>query len=942
MTSSALFSTMTSRLRPEMFILGKGRMSWSMWQYLRSSVGGTTSRQAVRMLFSKTGKWDPKYTPSVMQEVEGYWKPIIKEQNLERTKIQAEKKTDEKPKYYVLSMFPYPSGKLHMGHVRVYAISDTMARFHRMMGKEVLHPMGWDAFGLPAENAAIERGIRPEVWTKSNIANMKKQLDDLGCSFDWDREVTTCDPSYYKWTQYLFLEMYKAGLVYQKEAEVNWDPVDQTVLADEQISEDGLSWRSGAKVEKRFLRQWFIKTTAYSKSLLDGLNNVSPELWRDVIQLQKNWIRECNGSRFDFKIQNNGNYTNDPISVFTPNPEALYGVSHIALSPTHRYNDPKFYKNTEKSSDIVLSLEAVHPFTGQRIPLVVSSSTEFDEFNDTHLGIPCLSEADRSVAEKLGFPCVDVITENKDGVEVACNSDEFSGLSRSDAFTAVMAHAKKLGVGGHLVSSRLKDWLISRQRFWGTPIPMIHCPSCKTVPVPTDHLPVTLPETDNQSSSSRISPLANNDDWINVKCPKCGGSARRETDTMDTFVDSSWYFLRYTDPHNTVAPFDSKLAKKYMPVDLYIGGKEHAVLHLYFARFFNHFLHDRDLVPEREPFVNLLTQGMVMGQSFRVKGTGKYLRAEDVDFSGSKSTEKVSGSPVVTDWEKMSKSKYNGVDPEDVISEFGVDSTRLCILSGVAPKTNRKWSNEAFRGIQNWQNKVWKLVTEYMNSVSSRTNRNEMPSPELVAEWNSKISNQRNLCVREVSFHFGTTFLLSVGISRMQSFTSSLKKVPPAVLSESLEFERALADLILMVAPVAPHFTSELWAGLGSTVIHTKDMYQWNKSVLEQTWPVVDDSFKLPLVIMSNGQPMSEYYLPWQKLKVLTFKEACEIAKQDSLYQKYCAPHTIHDVTFTSGTGYNVSIDFISSEAKMRIKEDSENMEATKLEDETKTKSVHL
>ncbi|XP_071089905.1 probable leucine--tRNA ligase, mitochondrial [Haliotis cracherodii] len=898
-------------------------LTWSALKYLRSKVNNVNS---CRYIFSKTGRWDKAFNLDVRQSVESYWHPILNQQNASKHLKQDQEKND-RPKYYVLSMFPYPSGKLHMGHVRVYTISDAMARYHRLTGKEVIHPMGWDAFGLPAENAAIERGERPDVWTYSNIESMRKQLDELGCSFDWQRELATCHPQYYRWTQYIFLKMFEAGLVYQKEAEVNWDPVDQTVLADEQISDEGLSWRSGAKVEKRYLRQWYIRTTAYAKSLWDGLEEVNSDLWKDVVQLQRHWIGECNGCRFDFKLKLEGEELPEPLSVFTDTPELVYGTSHICLSPQHRFNSPQYCQEREKQEcdtvAMVTRLRAVHPLTGEELPVVVSEAVQYDEYNDTHMGIPSKSEMDRQVADSLGLDWTSVSDVTRGTV---VNSQEFSGLKTDEARKAIMEHAKALGVGGHAVSARLRDWLISRQRYWGTPIPIIHCPNCRAVPVPVSDLPVELPVV-TQLTGRGASPLATDDQWGSVQCPKCGGPARRETDTMDTFVDSSWYFLRYLDNHNTQEPFGRDLAHRYMPVDLYIGGKEHAVLHLYFARFFNHFLHDLDLVPQREPFINLLTQGMVMGQTFRVKGTGRYIQPGDIDFSASKPVEKGSGSQVVMDWEKMSKSKHNGVDPQEMMAEFGIDSTRLCILSNVAPQSHRKWSSEEFKGILHWQGRMWALVADLIEQ--SKGDNSREPSQEDIDKVNMFMFENRNYFLKEVNFHMGKTFLLNAAISRLQGLTNALKKVQPSLMCHSAQFQRGLCDLVVMIAPLAPHLASEMWVGLASLPNKHNHHYCWDKSVLDQVWPDVDQDYPLPLVIKINGQESSQVFVARQQLEALTLEAAHDLARTNPVYQEYCEGRELEDVQYRMEPGYEAVIDFSvpsSGEKKEKLSRQEKKM----------------
>lgn len=563
-----------------------------------------------------------------------------------------------KEKFYVLSMFPYPSGHLHMGHVRVYSISDSMARFHRMTGKNVLHPMGWDAFGLPAENAAIQRNIPADVWTRENIKHMKEQLQSLGCSFDWTRELSTCYPDYFKWTQDLFIKLFDNGLAYQKEAMVNWDPVDKTVLAEEQVDANGRSWRSGAKVEKKLLKQWFIRTTKFSKPLYDGLSQLNADDWKDIIKVQKHWIGECNGFTFDMKVSGM-NPQIKILTVWTETPEYLLDDCFIGVRNSHILNN-------SSNSDYLSELTVVNPFTRTKIPVIVTDNLDYPmgrsgSLNEVYLGIPGYRKSDLEVAAKFKLPI------NSLGRKV----------NKSDR-ESVLKQAQDLKIGGYAVSSKLQDWLISRQRHWGTPIPIIHCSNCGAVP--DRNIPVVMDK-----------PLVTN-------CPKCGREAHRETDTMDTFVDSSWYFLRYLDPQNNREMFDKNLAHEIMPVDLYIGGKEHAELHLYYARFINHFLHSLKLVPEKEPFQRLLTQGMVMGRSFRVKDTGKYISEEEVkivDLKKNKGIEIATGKSVVIQWEKMSKSKQNGVDPAKIINEYGCDTTRLFILGNVAPMSHRNWTTDS-------------------------------------------------------------------------------------------------------------------------------------------------------------------------------------------------------------------------------------------------------
>lgn len=595
-------------------------------------------------------------TSEIKHKIEAHWKGKLCDN-------EHAKEASAKESFYVLSMFPYPSGNLHMGHVRVYSISDSMARFHRLNGKRVLHPMGWDAFGLPAENAALQRNIPAADWTRDNIAHMKKQLELLGASFDWTREFATCEPEYYRWTQDLFIKLFDNGLAYQEAALVNWDPVDKTVLAEEQVDANGRSWRSGAKVEKKLLRQWFIRTTRFAKQLYDGLQDLNREDWKDIIKIQKHWIGECNGYAFDLEVVGGkGSDSVERINVWTECPEQLSGLNcFIALKNAHILNKTD---QTEFLSD----LRVWNPFTNAEIPIIFTDTVAYPvgrsgSTRDVYLGT---AHVDNDIELSIRFNLPKV------GEDLTHNSEERR--------RKVLDKAQELNIGGYPISSKLQDWLISRQRKWGTPIPIIHCDDCG--PVPDRSLPVLL--------ESLTAP--------ETACPNCQRPARRETDTMDTFVDSSWYFLRFLDPHNSGAMFDPELAHKQMPVDLYIGGKEHAELHLYYARFIGHFLHSQHLLPQPEPFKRLLVQGMVMGRSFKQRETGKYLsehEVEVVDAKKNKAVEIGTGKPVTMAWEKMSKSKMNGVDPAAIIGEYGCDTTRLFILGNVAPVSHRNWTTDS-------------------------------------------------------------------------------------------------------------------------------------------------------------------------------------------------------------------------------------------------------
>ncbi|XP_058823698.1 leucine--tRNA ligase, mitochondrial [Topomyia yanbarensis] len=770
--------------------------------------------------------------------------------------------TSKRPKRYVLSMFPYPSGNLHMGHVRVYAISDSMARFYRMNGDNVLHPMGWDAFGLPAENAAIQRRIPADRWTKQNIQQMREQFLKLQFSFDWEREFATCDPEYYRWTQKLFLMLYNDGLAYQKEALVNWDPVDETVLADEQVDENGCSWRSGAKVEKKALRQWFIKTTKFAKSLYDGLSDPILEDWKDIIKLQKHWIGECDGYIVELNVMGD----NRTIPLWISDIRQLNEALFVAMHPTSLLN-------TSNAKEEKMSMVLENPISGKPLPVIVSEKVTFPEGNDCYLGV---ASVDRDCQLALLHQCpVEPASEPK---------VEKKEISEQVAYQS---------------SSKLRDWLISRQRFWGTPIPIIHCPSCGSVPVPESHLPVELP------LDSVGIPLSQNHDWIKTTCPNCHSEqATRETDTMDTFVDSSWYFLRFIDPKNQHNPFDPKLSGQFMPVDLYVGGKEHAVLHMYYARFMNHYLHSKGLVPCPEPFKRLLIQGMVMGRSFRLKDSGKYLPADQVtivDEKKNKAIESTTGLPVVTLWEKMSKSKLNGVDPLDVLKQHGCDTLRLILLGDVAPTSHRNWSEATFSGILNWQRRIWMTMHDYRMHRNSIKLENRVPLSEEFHEQDLKLWDARNYFVAGATFNYRHSHQLSVGISKMQGLTNAIRRSSPEVVSFSRQYERAIAAQIIMLAPMAPHFASELWeqfVALPHRLNPNSDEINWDGGLFDQNWPVVDGDYSLDLTFKVNGYECCILKMPTKDLNQLSHKQSEDLAFQQQAVLKYIGRRKVRSTEF--------------------------------------------
>uniref|UniRef100_A0A8D3BQT8 leucine--tRNA ligase n=1 Tax=Scophthalmus maximus TaxID=52904 RepID=A0A8D3BQT8_SCOMX len=778
---------------------------------------------STRTLFSETGVWEKDYRTENRCRVEEWWHPRI------------------------------------------------MAQWQ----KDVLNPMGWDAFGLPAENAAIERGLDPEEWTKSNIQSMREQLDSLGLCFSWDREVSTCLPEYYKWTQYLFVKLFEAGLAYQKEAVVNWDPVDQTVLADEQVDENGRSWRSGALVEQKLLTQWFIKTTNYAKPLLDALADL-PE-WYGVKGMQANWIGDCTGCYFDFKLKVNGVETGETLSAYSSSPETVFGAAYLAILPSHRLVRgsssvrPSLEKAFQPGRDSLTEVTARNLFTGHEVPLIISHKEAFDGYLDTVIGIPDCSEEDLSVARALNLRWTSVLKSDQDGTQTLINSDEFSGLSREEAFNSITQKAREQKVGGHLTSSKLRDWLISRQRYWGTPIPVVHCGSCGSVAVPEEELPVTLPKLPSVTGKG-ASPLEAAHDWVNCRCPRCKGPARRETDTMDTFVDSAWYYFRYTDPHNPHRPFDRHLADHWLPVDVYIGGKEHAVMHLYYARFLCHFCQDQSLVAHREPFRKLLVQGLIKGQTFKLADNGQYLKRGEIDFTG---THYLNLRTVT--WEKMSKSKHNGLDPQEVVQQYGLiiillscNSTSkypslLCLCAFTT-------SADALPGVLRWQSRLWQLVTKLRGArqLGDVPNPARLKKKELAEA--KKIWENKNYAIIEVTSHFTEDFLFNAAISRLMGLTNTLSSATVRVLQHSVEFEEGLASLVMMTAPMAPHLASELWAGLCQIKNPLSPLLLRGGDVLQQAWPTVDPEYlKVPdfveLSVLINNKACGTVTVPLQVSK---------------------------------------------------------------------------
>ena len=794
------------------------------------------------------------YKPS---DIEGKWQKIWEDDNLYNTDEQA----SNKEKFYALSMFPYPSGNLHMGHVRNYVITDLIARFQRFQGKVVLHPMGWDAFGLPAENAAIERGINPDKWTKQNIAHMKSQLKLLGLSVDWDREFATCDENYYVWTQFLFLELHKAGLVYQKESEVNWDPIDNTVLANEQVDSEGKSWRSGAIVEKKLLTQWFLKITDYAEELLQDLEKLNE--WPERVKImQENWIGKSIGTNINFKIKE---FKKEKIQVFTTRPDTLFGVTYLAISVNHplikkisdnkilsKLENLKIYLQESKDKDqkkigIPTNLIAINPVNSKEIPIWIASYVLDEYGTGAVMGVPAHDERDFEFAKINSIDIKQVIIKDKDKITseltnaftdngFLINSNNFDGLNNSDAKKHISEHGERNGWAENKIQFRLRDWLISRQRYWGCPIPIIKCTNCGSVPVNKKDIPVRLPN-EIKISSNKINSLGSNKSWINTTCPKCGNLASRETDTMDTFMCSSWYFLRYPSSKSLTKPFEKEKINKWLPVDQYVGGVEHAILHLLYARFLTKALRDNNLFDIDEPFKRLLTQGMVQSAAYKNSITGKYISPTDIkDITNPKDPKDNSKLEVL--FEKMSKSKYNGIDPESVIKKYGADTARMFILFKAPPEKDLEWGDSDVEGQYRFLCRIWKLFLDYSNNDITHE------ADKLKKENESSLLKSINIAIKEISNDIKNN-QFNTAISELMKFYNSISSNLNHV-NKDLRRE-ALMKFCILLAPFAPHISDEIWHLIGNS-----------KSVHLEQWPVFDeDALKensYELVIQINGK----------------------------------------------------------------------------------------
>lgn len=856
-----------------------------------------------------------QYNPAeVEQQVQQRW---------ERDHVFQVTEDPSKEKFYCLSMFPYPSGKLHMGHVRNYTLGDVIARYQRMQGKNVLQPMGWDAFGLPAENAAIDNRTAPATWTYQNIDYMRQQLKSLGFGYDWSRELATCDPDYYRWEQWFFTKLFEKGLVYKKNATVNWDPVDQTVLANEQVI-DGRGWRSGALVEQREIPQWFIKITAYADELLNDLDQLDG--WPEQVKLmQRNWIGRSEGVEIDFDVVGQA----AQLTVYTTRPDTLFGVTYMAVAAQHPLaqtaakDNPELaaFIDTIKNNKIAeadlatidkqgmdTGVRVIHPLTGAEIPVWVANFVLMDYGSGAVMSVPAHDQRDWEFATAYQLPIQPVIetTEGNTDLSVAAitskgttiNSGEYTGLSSDDAFTAIAEHLEQRGIGRRKVNYRLRDWGVSRQRYWGAPIPMLNLANGESVPVPADQLPVRLPEDVVMDGNS--SPLKTDPEWR--KTTYQGQPAEHETDTFDTFMESSWYYARYCSANYQEGMLDPAQANYWLPVDQYIGGIEHAILHLLYARFFHKLLRDAGLVNSDEPFKKLLTQGMVLADCYyRVDESGKYTWYSPVDVDIVSRNEKgeiveailkSDGQPVTHGgMTKMSKSKNNGIDPQLMIDKYGADTVRLFMMFAAPPEATLEWSDSGVEGAQRFLRRVWRLVADFAAVL-------EQPRSQ---DWSALNDAQQDLrrevhrTIAKVSDDMGRRQHFNTAIAAIMELLNHLQKAPLATELDRGIMAEALDAVVLMLAPVTPHLSEALWQALG----HQSD-------IVFAPWPHVDEAALVKssvlVVVQVNGKVRSKITVPTSANE----EQVAEIAYADENVQKFVDGKTIRKQIYVPNKLFNI------------------------------------
>ncbi len=837
---------------------------------------------------------------------------------------------EKQEKFYCLAMFPYPSGRLHMGHVRNYTISDVIARFQRMNGKNVLQPMGWDAFGLPAENAAIKNNVPPAKWTYENIAYMRDQLKRLGFGYDWSREIATCHPDYYRWEQWFFTRLMRKGIVYKKNSVVNWDPVDQTVLANEQVI-DGRGWRSGAPVERREIPQWFLKITDYAEELLNDLDKL--DQWPEQVRtMQRNWIGRSEGLEFSFALKN----STERLTVYTTRPDTLMGVTYVAVAAQHPLAKRAAAANHEvadfvaecgmgkvaeadmatmEKKGVFSGVFAIHPVTGAEVPVWIANFVLMEYGSGAVMSVPAHDERDHEFAKKYGLRIKQVIAA-KDGsvLDIAktaytekgvlIDSGEFTGLTSEEAFRRIADDFRAKGIGEVRVNYRLRDWGVSRQRYWGCPIPVINCAQCGAVAVPEKDLPVVLPE--NVTISGDGSPLKKMPEWYKTKCPSCGGAAERETDTFDTFMESSWYYARYACRDLTTGMLDAR-ADYWAPVDQYIGGIEHAILHLLYARFFHKLMRDEGLVNSDEPFKRLLTQGMVVaGTWYRedAKGGKHWFSPLEVD------TERDAHGKVTRAWliadgapvtfggiEKMSKSKNNGVDPQGMIEKYGADTVRLFMMFAAPPEASLEWSDAGVEGAQRFLKRLWRMVHEHVAAGPAAA-----LSIALLGDAAKDLRRKTHETIAKTSDDIARRYTFNTAIAAVMELANAIQKFQVQSATDTAPQNRsvlqeALEAMVLALAPIVPHITDALWKALGH-----------QQAIVDARWPQADASAlrraMLEIVLQVNGKLRGKL-----SVAVNTPTDTLEkLALADDNVQKFMAGQPIKKVIVVPGKLVNVVV----------------------------------
>ena len=812
------------------------------------------------------------------KEVEQKWQ----EKWNSNTLFKTNDKVEGKENYYVLEMLPYPSGNLHVGHARNYTIGDVIARYKKMKGYNVLHPMGWDSFGLPAENAAIQHGAHPATWTKSNIENMRRQLKLMGLSYDWDREVATYTPEYYRWNQWIFKRMYNKGLVYKKKSTVNWCPDCQTVLANEQV-EDGYCWRhSKTKVIQKDLEQWFFRITNYADELLTGHEELREGWPEKVLAMQKNWIGKSFGTEIVFTVAETG----EKLPMFTTRIDTIHGVTYCVVAPEHPIIEEIIKVNPsikeaihnmrnmdmiertaegKEKNGVFTGWHVINPVTGDKVQLWAADYVLMNYGTGAVMAVPAHDDRDFAFAKKYNLPRKVVINGyNKETKEeiiinademtaamteegVMTNSGEFNGMNSKEALEKIADYVTAKGVGEKTVKYRLKDWGISRQRYWGTPIPVLYCEKCGMVMEKDENLPVMLPE--DVEFTGNGNPIETSEKYKHAVCPICGGPARRETDTMDTFVDSSWYFLRYCDPKNIELPFGSEAVNAWTPVDQYIGGVEHAVMHLLYARFFTKVLRDLGLLKANEPFKRLLTQGMVLGPSYYSEKENRFLFAHEVRTAGDKAYSIETGEELVIKVEKMSKSKNNGVDPEVMIKKYGADTTRLFIMFTAPPEKELEWNENGLAGAARFLNRVWRVVLENVEMIKDEKIDYSKLSKEdkaLVRKLHQTIKRVTEAI--EDNYHFNTSIAGNMElINDVYDFRNNVLGTEKESTESQKVFGEVLRNIVIMLSPFVPHFCDELWEAMG------EEGFLFNAS-----WPEYDEKLtvadEITMAIQVNGK----------------------------------------------------------------------------------------